>query len=184
MREGGGRYEGMREGREHELDLFGKFKETPEYRAALKRIIDRKGYVNFNESLDLVKRFSPEDPHHPDKEFLRDLRLEVADRIGMDDDAIDALTSVGTPFDLAHGTDAFILIRLPGGGDVLVTLDGTKNDEKLSGVKESKADLIIGEVPSPESDAYLDFVESYAKKVAKIFKEREKRGIVGGSAHP
>lgn len=163
-------------GREHEFDVFGKFKETPGYREALKRMVagQEKPYVPFRQSVELVERFSGEDPLHPTQEFLRDLRLEVIDKLGLDEDEVRAYTAVDTPLDRLHGADAFLAIKpRRAKRETVVTLDATLLDAKLTGQQASKADVLVGDVPRPESDRYLDSVERYAIQVARAYEEKQ-----------
>jgi hypothetical protein len=166
-------------GTQFEYDIFGEVDtRDPRYAAELKKMgVGQNTYLPFAKSVELVKKFQPSDPTDPKKDFLRELRLAIIGRLGIeDDDAMDAIgvyTAVGTPLDKFHGVDAFVS-ETADGNETIVTLDATLRPEKIA--EGGKADIIIGDMPSPEEDedAYLKAVESYAERiVARLERLRE-----------
>ena len=182
-----GRGEGGREsyfGRELETDIFGKPKFATEYSAALKRYArdSKNGFLPYEVAQQLIREFYLDDPTDPSKEFAKDLRLEVCERFELDDDEADAVkfySAVGTPLDLFHGVDAWMEIDLGddrrGRFHVEVTLDATLNASKLR--EGHKADVIVGDVPAPDSKDYLDWVNRSAEEIYELLSSRLRNEI-------
>lgn len=184
--------EHFRAGREHEQRLFGKVDvDNVGYRRALKKVA-REGrggklYVSYNDALDLARQSQPGDPTNPQADFLRELRLELIERLGIESDAqaelVNGYTAVGTPLDVLHGVDAFVVVSHEG-YDIPVTLDATLRPEKLERVAAAsdfgpKADVLVGEVPDlgEDEDAYLQAIEEVAIEVMKKVYEKIEQEI-------
>ncbi len=165
-------------GRMHETDLFGSLKIDPNARKRYEQLYERfkqpDGYVNYNRSMDLVRRSYPEGEEvNPDKEFAKDLRLEVLDIFEIPDDQADSIrffSAVGTPLDVFHGVDAWIEVSDPDQGRVEVTLDASLKPDKVQ--EGYKADVIVGDIPDPSDPDYLKKVEEYAQIIADILAQR------------
>jgi hypothetical protein len=160
----------MYSGRELELDLLGKPRFPREFNLALKQIQEPHGYASYNETMELIRRFYPEDPTNPGKEFLNELRLALMEKMGvMDGDEIRAFSAVGTPLDIFHGVDGWIEVAyaLPGkAGETryaTVTLDASLRPEKLE--EGHKADIVVGDMPEPSDPRFLDRVGEIADEV-------------------
>lgn len=162
-------------GRILERQLFGEFDvENPAYQTALKKVVRPGGYVPFDESLYLVRKFYQDDPINPRKDFLRDLRLEVLDALGgkkpLPDDSVLAYTSVGTPFDFKHHADAFLVIK-QNGREEIIRIDASRRPEKINAAArgESEADIFVSEDDVPdavqEQDKYLESIARFADRV-------------------
>lgn len=178
-------------GREFETDLFGRFNATPGYQKELQKLVSRYGSMEripFAEGVRLVLETSADDPNDPKNDFLRDLRIEIADQLELPDEKVLAYTTQGTPVDFKGG-DAIIIVSANGREEV-VTLDSTLNPKKLSGEQQG-GDVVIGDVvPDPKNPMtkeqfaaqgkdvekeYLSAVEGVALRVIKIINERKKR---------
>ncbi len=160
-------------GKELEEDIFGHVKATKEFQEFYKKIVKKNGYVEYGPAIRLVREFTEQDPTNPEKEFLNDLRLEIADQLELEEDEIGGLlafSAVGTPIDRWHGVDAFIELDIGDDrrGPIVITLDATLNSKK----DEYKADVIIGDIPAPEENGYLNVVELYASKIIANMKEK------------
>lgn len=136
-------------------------------------------FMSFRDALELAKKFQPidktdpkkrrVDPTNPQAPLLRDLRVELIDQMGLSYEQADQLklyTSVGSPLDWLHGTDAFIDYN-----DKIITLDLTLKPT----AEGKKADVIItGDLPAPDDpeteDEYLDKIEEIAKSVRTVIK--------------
>jgi len=142
-------------------------------------------WINFDDSLKLVKKFQPIDKTDPEKKrvdaanpeapLLRDVKEALIDQMNLTDKQADNLklyTAVGSPMDVFHGADA--IIEYDG---KVVTIDLT-----LKPVDEGKkADVVVaGDLPAPDDpeteDAYLQRVDDIAASVKTILKVAEKRG--------
>jgi hypothetical protein len=172
---------GAAEGGFSERNLFGAIdtRNLKYIEAAKKaRKNSKEPYVDFPSSVRLIKDFQPGGGgKNPKADFLNNLRIEVADRLGLQSDEemerIGAYTAIGwpekTPLDIFHGVDAFITYKAPGKDEILVTLDNTENPEKAAA--GAKADIVIfgGDLPDPndDEDGYLGMVEKIADKVVK-----------------
>jgi hypothetical protein len=178
-------------GRELELDLFGSMDiGNPKYKAELARATTDpiSGYVPFQPSMELVRKFQPAPATEPKKDFFRELRIAVQEKLGVDigkdPDSVKAFTAVGSPLDKFHGTDAFISYT-DKGRECLVTLDASLRPEKQA--YGWKADLIIGDVPTPEDDekGYLEVIAAYAGQIAeKIRQDMERDSRTGSVKRP
>lgn len=170
-------------GREFEYDLFGQVDiRDPKFLAELAKVTtDKKtGYVPFKQAVELAKKFQPGDPTNPKKDFLRELRIELIDKLGLESekaaDGLKVYTAVKTPLDAYHGADAFVTFS-KGGKEIVITLDASLRQDKITGLDKSKADVLIGELPMPEEDedAYLEAIGDIADKVARQIELKERR---------
>lgn len=165
-----------------EAALLGNQVPIESLRAARSQIKAKK-----SELMELTKRFQrgrtssePYDPANPPKDFYRELRLAVMDKVGLaekESDALRAYTATQTPLDLI-GIDAFVTLR-KGSREFFVTLDATLNPEKEK--SWSGADVVFKEPPDvdEDEDAYLAFIDDVADEVAARFQELEQRRAVG-----
>lgn len=168
------RYHGYR-GRELEADLFGVVDVTnPRYMSAFRSVANEKGYVSYKDAMELVRDFQPGgDPRNPGKDFFRELRLAVAEKLGLESDKdlerISCFTSVRTPLDVWHGVDAFIEVQENGGKKSCVTFDATLNPDKVP-----KADIVVGDLPIAEEDeeGYLRAIDATADDVVKRLRQQ------------
>lgn len=168
-------------GSQYERSFLGELQRDEEYTEELEKVRQeskKKGlkyFVNFKDAMSLVKRFQPRDmedperkriePSDPQSPLLRDLRLELMERLDIEnDEIIKAYTAVGSELDYIHGVDAFLEIA----GEI-VTLDLTlKSDISL----KTKADIIINkEIQDPKDpdkeDEYLENVADIATRIYK-----------------
>lgn len=162
-------------GTEFEYDMFGEVNvRDPEFRAEMAKLgAKESGYLPYDRSIELAKKFQPGDPTNPRKDFYRELLIALQEKLGINPESGDlrAYTAVGTPLDKFHGVDAFVTLGR-GGRELTVTMDATLRKEKLEG--GWKADVMVGEVPDPEEneDAYLGAIETVADKLASKFKDQ------------
>jgi|GEM_PF-1148674 len=181
-------------GRMAEADLLGEVRiSMPEYIAAFRKRSAEGGYVKYADAIELAKRFQPADPTNPDKDFARELRMAIADRLIADGviteaerDRVKYFTAVKTPLDILHGVDAFVELDRPNGRPERVTLDLSLRDEKVVG----KADLVVRaqDIPDdPENESYLPSIGTYAERIARRLEEEAGRtkpgrasGLTGG----
>ncbi len=169
-------------GREFEADMLGEIDIfDPKFQRALKEIVERVGkrYVPYKDALDLARQFQSGDPKNPKKDFLRELRLAVAKRLGYETDEqldrIGAYTALKSPLDVFHGVDGFIEVKEPNRPAEVVTLDLSLNPDKIA--KGAKADIVVGDLPDADEDeaAYLKELASLAEViVAKIRGQKAK----------
>lgn len=139
------------------------------------------------ELMELTKRFQrgrtssePYDPTNPPKDFYRELRLAVMEKLKLADtesDSLRAYTATQTPLDLI-GIDAFVTL-CKNNREFFVALDATLNPEKER--SWSGADVVFKEPPDvdEDEDAYLAFIDDVADDVAARFQELEQRRAVG-----
>lgn len=174
---------GMKRGKEFEYDLLGSIKKSPyfpQYKKELdlliQRYMEKNQPVPLKETMNLVKKCQPAgwDPINPQKQFLKDLKLEVGDLLQLpeaDWDKVKAYSAVDSFLDSNFGVDAFLTLESKKGKEYFVTYDSTINQEKERG-KHYNTILItdITEPPEPgekvspeEENAYLAGVEKIAK---------------------
>lgn len=190
-------------GREYEFDLLDEIKtEDPAYQkelAAFQKKVKAWGYqpqqansLPFREALELTKKFQPGDPTNPRKDFAREMRLALAEKLGLESDEqmnrLKYFTAVRGPLD-AHGIDGFFVFSYTDNEgrikECAFSLDATKNPSKD---EPPKADVLIGgDVPDPSDDnfnedEYLKKIDEYAAQGLAVFQEKMQRGETGLSA--
>lgn len=183
-----------RSGKLHEAMLLGEVrKDAPEYKEQMKKLgADARGYLPFWLSVELAMMFQPlvkkenrlthrpqmekQDPTNPEKDFPRELRLAIAEELSLEsDEEMDRLkyfTAVGSPLDLFHGVDAFIVLegKNPGDPFKMVTFDVTLREE-ASAKRDAAANVIVRDLEEPRSKQYLEQVAGYAKEAVRVLTE-------------
>lgn len=187
-------------GPEYEFDLAdGIKKDDPVYQKELamsQEKVKARGYqpkqansLPFREAVEITKKFQPGDPTNPKKDFAREIRLALAERLGLESDEdmnrLKFYTSVGGPLDL-HGIDGFFTFSYVDGEghqkECGVSFDITRNPNKDEAMK---ADFLIGgDIPDPSDDDfkeedYLKKIDEYAEKGSSIFQDKMRRGETG-----
>lgn len=133
-------------------------------RTSLEEIKQRK-----NELIELIKQSQTFDPTNPPKDFYRELRFAVLEKLnippGKEDD-VKVFSALGTPLDVI-GIDGFITWQ-KNKKEVLVTLDVSKKEKEYGA-----ADIIFEEWPTPEEneEEYLAFIDRLANKISGKLKE-------------
>jgi len=138
-------------------------------------------FIDHEKSMRLVKEFQKEKAFNPPTQFLKELRIEVADRLGLDTaeemERLGIFTAIGRPrktsLDFYHGVDAFITYKKPGLPEICVTLDASWSEEK--NVSEIKADIYVNghDIPEPgDNEKFLAAVEKFANEIAKLINKR------------
>jgi len=156
-------------GRMNERDALGEFRASAEGLRAFKEEANERGYIPRGRAIELVRKYTKEDPTNPSKPFSKELRLAVLDELGLVDDTdldrVRVHTAVGTPLDVFHGVDGWIEFVPERGSPVVVTLDVTMDTGKL----EHKADIIVQQFPDPTEDEneFLKIVQVHAREVAR-----------------
>ncbi|MBU0649458.1 hypothetical protein KJ969_05190 [Patescibacteria group bacterium] len=198
-------------GREYQMDVFGPNNQPPEFFQAIKQILSSESlrvaeeilkgshipseaerarkqcmkeiWKNRPKMIELMKEYSLADPVNPRQDFLRELRLEVIDKLGLKTDEgmdrVKAYSSVDTPLD-AIGMDGFLTYETGGkkSRKSLVTLDATLNPKKVEKAERGEvsfgADIVFGQIPDPDEDeeAYLSAVSRIADKAVKIIRKQ------------
>lgn len=157
--------------------IRGKFEDMPKPDISPEN--EKSVYLSFNHSLDVAKKFQDDDPLNPQKELARDLRLEVADLLGLAEDEdmerIQFYSSTDTPLDWYHGTDCFMEYVDRSGETHLFRFDLTENPQKTDEAFNKKGAMIVSDLPDPqeEADAYLGKIHSIAEQVAGQFRAEE-----------
>ena len=177
-------------GRMFEADFLGSVRDIPEMRKRIKELWDgtsqtRVGdaalpYLKFQDALTVVREFQPGDPTNPKKELARELRLAVADALGVPEDQLDRVrfyTAVGSLLDTIHGVDGVVEVADERGGVSIATLDLSLRREKSESNYRAKADIVISDLPDPkeEEDAYLAAVDASAKALADVIRAQQER---------
>lgn len=136
-------------------------------------------YVNFTDALEMARAAQPwEDPTNPKPDFLRELRLALADELGIENDekALERLrmyTAVGSLLDVKHGKDAFIEYEKEE-RTFRIYIDVTADPKR----KNSIADTVIVDTrklgdPVSSEKKYLEEIAETAKKLAHALKRQE-----------
>lgn len=176
-----------RSGKIHEAFLLGEVRrEDPEYSRVLHELgPDTKGYLPYRKALELAKRFQPldaetgkpQDPTNPPKAFPRELRIAIAEKLGLlkdeDMDRLRYYTTVGSPLDAFHGVDAVIELegRVPREQSRVAPFDVTLRAELE---KENAKAIVVRELHDEDSPEFLDDVARIAAQ-AVPFLESHRR---------
>ncbi|KKQ00903.1 MAG: hypothetical protein UW15_C0038G0004 [Parcubacteria group bacterium GW2011_GWC1_44_10] len=177
-------------GKVSEYFAFGEIRQTEPYLRELKKAQNERGYVSWEDSLKLVRKFSPYDPTDPhNKPLLNDLRIAFIDELGFtkekDMNRVKIFTAVGSPLDVWHGIDAFIEVE-DGNGRTskIIGFDAKEmadSSETREHVHDKKADIIIfmKDVPDAEAESkkYVAKMEEVAKEAVRVLKTRESINI-------
>lgn len=145
--------------------------------------ISGERYLPFSYAIELAKRFqNGNDPINPQKDFAREFRLAMAEKLGLiEEEELNRLkffTCAGgkkSPADFFHGLDFFVSLTDKQGKEVIVTGDVTKDVQK-----SQKADLLVGgDIPDPGQEnfnekEYLELVERYAQEAVTILERKMK----------
>lgn len=144
----------------------------------------------FEDVLPVVMRFQNWDPREPGTDFLSDLRLEIADALGLSDEQmkrLGAYSALHTPLDRWLSTDAFLVYNEEGGGQIVVTMDASLRDAN-DPTKQNRlhhADVYLGAAPklrdehgkklTKNLDAFDEYVVEKAKEVARLIRQRSRK---------
>ena len=183
-----GRHETKMTGREHEADVLGSVRVSSQaYKNELAKVgepSEQKDipYVPYEKAFGLAEHHQPWDPTNPQNEFLRELRLELYDQLGQDEnarpDAVRMYTAVNTPLDRYFGIDGFVKYEAPDGSKYYATVDASLEQVKLKG--GHKADHVIGAIPSIYKEKeFIKSVEGHGKQVGAILQRRQEQGRDG-----
>ncbi|MBI2474887.1 hypothetical protein HYV69_00455 [Candidatus Uhrbacteria bacterium] len=154
-------------------DAFGRVDVSKEHEEAFRIMKDKYGFLSLDKLLDLVRRYTREDPTNPKKPFARELRQAVIEQLGIetveDMDRVKFYSAVGTHADILEGVDAWIEYTDDDAGRVVVTLDITKNPNKDSW----KADVIIPEVADEsDEDGLVEDAEKFGEMVVEKLQKK------------
>ncbi len=176
-------------GREYESDLAGEInRQHPDYEKGLKQAqwaAMKTGWrptcpdaLPFREAVEFSKKFQSGDPTNPKQDFARELRLALAEKLGLEEEtAMERLkffTAVGGPLDLHHVDFFFSWQPQPDSPECLVTFDITKNPNKEEAI--GKTDILIGNDIADTSDEgfneqeYLKVIGIYAQLAAEALR--------------
>lgn len=195
----GPRFEKLMENRymgsEYERDLFDSMPiSNPDFMAEMAKLKaeteSRGGKPSLSRLQELTEKFQPADPTNPNKDFARELRLAVAEKLGLKTDEemnqLGFFTAVKGPMDYQFGFDgylAFSYVDKQGWTRrCMVSLDATRNPQKD---EPPRADILVaGDVPDPsdddfKEDNYLKKIDEYAAQVARLFQEKMERSETG-----
>ena len=143
-------------GKLNERDMLGEYRPTAEYIRKYKELSKDGKYLPYRQSMDLVREYHQEDPTNPSKPFANELRLSIAEELGLeteqDMDRLKFFSAVNSgSLDFHHGVDAWIelLPKDKSERSAIVTMDVTLRETVG---KSDKADVIIGQVPDPSED--------------------------------
>ena len=173
-----GRSHEERSGKLNEAFLLGdvtKGKNNARYLETLKKYHEQRGhdprsaYLSYEASLELAREVQADNPKNPTRKFPHDLQHLITEEwhAVMKDGkwSIEVYSAVGTPLDVYHGVDAFVIIRGEDQRKWTITFDATINEKKIESA-DIKAHVLISDLPDPidQERAYYDAVRAIAKK--------------------
>jgi hypothetical protein len=162
-------------GKSHEADAFGRPQLNEElYKRTLATLVEKykpqakkPGWIPFADARDLlIKSTLPLKPKRP---FVNELRVQVAQKLNVDNNQIRIFSALDTPLDHFHGTDAIVRYLEMDGTPVDVKVDITQNESKDA----AKADVIISAVevdPESNKQAFEKGVADAADAVASALR--------------
>ena len=150
--------------------------------AGIHAALEHDGFLPYDQAMRILKLIQPyEDPSNPDSQFSKDLMNMIAEKLGLKEenrDKIKIYTAVGSPLDHKHGIDAFITFDDDDLGEIIVTLDLTKNSNK----DYTKADVLL-DIPeafliSKDENYLAACMDEYADRIVEFLvnKINEKEG--------
>lgn len=178
-------------GREYERDLAGEInRQHPDYEKELKQTqwaTMKTGWrptcpeaLPFKEAAEFTEKFQSGDPTNPRQDFARELRLALAEKLGLEEetetDKLKFFTAIGGPLDMHHVDFFFSWQPETNGPKHRATFDITKNPDKEETL--GKTDILIGgDIPDPSDDnfnekEYLKTIDFYAQLAAETLKRR------------
>jgi hypothetical protein len=132
-------------------------------------------YLNFRDSMELVKRCQMDESAIPKTEFARELRKRIIKLLKLDNPRnLKFFTAVNSYLDHKHGIDAFMELEAEDGRILRVTFDCTKNTDKG---EEGKADVVFL-VPSDGIDRKTDkkqfneVINDVAKRASVVLRQQ------------
>jgi hypothetical protein len=148
---------------------------------------DIVSYVSFRDAVEAVKMAQPwEDPANPETDFLRELRLAIADKLGIGDDEsalgrLRIFTAIGSSLDVLHRVDGFVEYeKEPGNLPLRAYFDLTQDSKnpKKNAVRERGILVIdtnaIGE-PEHDEARYLEAITDIAERIAAVLRDDMKK---------
>lgn len=170
-------------------EKFGKYNEVfplgkinsadPEYIQESEKCGGLPAYRKWGCAIDLVKKYQPSDPTNPQKPFLKDLKLEIAELLKLESDKdldrVRVYTAVNSILDIDFGVDALVEFEDDEGKTRMVTFDITLNQAKIKGDLAANADIVIDNIPDiiTEKSKYFEKLSELAEETAKILKTRK-----------
>ena len=165
-------------GRIFEARFMGSAVVDPQFVQELARLPRAEGY-RFPKKVDvfrLYEKFYKGDLTNPTGIHAKELRLAVADELGLSEEQLERLrfySTLQTPIDVLMGVDGFLSYQeAKNRPEQFVTLDATLRTRKIK--EGAKADVLIGELPDAvqEEDAYFEAIQGYAQQIAQKFQLR------------
>ncbi len=167
-----------------DIERLGYEKEIKKLQEEAKRAgwkISGERYLPFPYAIELAKRFqNGNDPVNPKKDFAREFRLAMAERLELEEEddlnRLKFFTCVGgekSPADFFHGVDFFVSFIDDQSREIIVTGDVTRDPQK-----SQKADiLVVGDIPDPGQEGfsekeYLEVIDRYAKEASEILEKK------------
>jgi hypothetical protein len=145
--------------------------------------ISGERYLPFPYAIELAKRFqNGNDPINPQKDFAREFRLAMAERLGLIEEKelnrLKFFTCAGgekSPADFFHGLDFFVSFKDEQGKEIIFPGDVTKDAQK-----SQKADFLVGgDIPDPGQEnfnekEYLELIDHYSQEAVAILEKKMK----------
>ncbi|MEK7452278.1 MAG: hypothetical protein AAB664_02980, partial [Patescibacteria group bacterium] len=160
----------------NEKDVLGELRIKEGYKAELAKIVNQAGFAPRDAAMELIRRFTVDNPTAPRKPFAIALRNRVAKLLHLstpqDLKRLRYYTAVGkkevSPLDFFHGVDAWIEL-LDTDTDIksVVTIDATIRGNK----DDAKADLLVKNLPDVTKDNVMFdiMVNQFAERTAHLF---------------
>lgn len=179
-------------GESYEADLLGEVNYRKE---DLKKYQDRKNYsdsetyLRYKDSVEFAMEHQPSyfdqsegketewNPESPPlqapllNELVTELRYKLQNQENLisEDSEVLGFTAVGSPADIYHNIDAFIIIKDEKEKNKVLTIDVTQRDKSA----DNKADIVVkGDLPPDDSDARIEAGEKLASKAVEILKKK------------
>jgi len=168
------------EGRINEIFLVGKPRFKKDTPPEVKRALETRGPEKTGRLFDYVEEYFDGDPIKPERKFLRDLRGEVALRLGFvkpdDQKRLKVFPVVGTELD-RRGADFFFSIHIPGAektARIIGDVTNAPEHEKLKrGEGLTEKVIIYGDIADAEvkgKEEYQKTLQKYAREFVEIAK--------------
>lgn len=155
--------------------MLGKPTLDPKFVLGLDKLPTDDAEERARQLFDLFEEHYQDDPTGPAAPALKDLYIEVADQLGLEDGEANerellAYTTLGTPLESELGVDAFFVLRDPAtGAETRVTIDAAPPAvRQLREQRPTENHVLVNKLPDAvqEEGRYLEKIKMIGEEIA------------------
>jgi hypothetical protein len=144
-----------------------------------KKYIDQGEYLDFEDSLEIARRFTAGDPSEPDSRIASDIHASVADELGIEDySELKMYSGMQTPLADKHKVHGVLELGKKE-DDIRITMNALLDEEQAEKIRERggniNADILLGGVPDykAEKEEYKEYLKNITEEITNKFKEEQ-----------